>query len=101
MPPVETAAQNSCSLRPFQPPLPRLAIYTHVLNRGGLGVESSLDASRITLQRLQDKTGAERPRRRREVWVGEGVAGDERGMDTLGVRGGLRSYVAATEYTLI
>lgn len=40
-------------------------IYTHVLNRGGLGVESPLDASRITLQRSQDKTGAERPRRRR------------------------------------
>lgn len=30
-------------------------IYTHVLNKGGLGVRSPLDASRITLQDSQDK----------------------------------------------
>lgn len=30
-------------------------IYTHVLNRGGLGVRSPLDASRLTLRAAQDK----------------------------------------------
>ncbi len=32
-------------------------IYTHVLNKGGLGVRSPLDASRIMLQGSQDKDG--------------------------------------------
>lgn len=32
-------------------------IYTHVLNRGGLGVRSPLDASRIRLQDASDNTG--------------------------------------------
>lgn len=40
-------------------------IYTHVLNRGGLGVESPLDASRITLQAPQDKKSPSAGRRRR------------------------------------
>lgn len=39
-------------------------IYTHVLNRGGLGVTSPLDASRITLQRPQDKTAGKRRKRK-------------------------------------
>ncbi len=37
-------------------------IYTHVLNRGGLGVTSPLDASRITLPRPQDNTRSVRRR---------------------------------------
>ncbi len=40
-------------------------IYTHVLNRGGLGVESPLDASRITQQRGRDNNAAPTARRRR------------------------------------
>jgi len=40
-------------------------IYTHVLNRGGLGVQSPLDASRLTLQPPQDKTSNPARRRRR------------------------------------
>ncbi len=40
-------------------------IYTHVLNRGGLGVESPLDSARLSLQASQDNNGRrERPRRR-------------------------------------
>lgn len=34
-------------------------IYTHVLNRGGLGVKSPLDASRIRLQGASDKPGSD------------------------------------------
>jgi integron integrase len=40
-------------------------IYTHVLNRGGLGVESPLDAPRVTPQRERNNTVARTLRRRR------------------------------------
>lgn len=38
-------------------------IYTHVLNKGGLGVRSPLDASRITLRAPQEKNGGGGPGR--------------------------------------